>query len=293
MSTGIAISKYRRVFRKGLELAMLSFIFFLAAPVLTASGKTKPIDDFFTTPETKLSPAPVFASRTPRPANPSALGLEDGEMPRQEIIGTLPTLTEDQRKQMRKYFDDMNKQNRAVTDQIPIFEKRLKELSATKAKPAATSAQTSPTTPPSTTEIGHMPTASNSAQHASDDSQVGALAVQNAPGIAMDALTAGAGEQNMRPLMSMSEPPPTAPSRFELIVKQAGGEARSMTNIDQVKTRIAALKLASKQNANTLSTQLSSLLSADQLNQVDKMRRGTLVITGDNSLSDRPDLTKR
>jgi hypothetical protein len=259
------------------KIGMSSFAVLLASTGfglssdLQAEAKNKSKPDIFSTPDTKQVSPPGFQNRPALPLSPNALGLDDGEMPNVDILNNLPSLSDDQRKQVRRYCDDSRKQNQLLSEQLNIFGKRLKELNAAK----------DGKTPPAPVLQGK---------------QVGSETNTGAPhGASVNSTElsmANQSEQNLKivavdiaPPNTRAAVPPPAPSRFELLTKRATEEASDMGSPDQVKARITVLKQATKDNANNLTAQVSALLSADQLAQFQAMRRGTLVINGDTTTS--------
>ncbi len=281
---------------------VLASLGLVPSSVQPAVAKDKNKADIFSTPDTKQNSPPGFKNRPPLPISPNALGLEDGEMPNQDILSNLPSLTEEQRKQVRRYCDESRTQNQFLADQLRIFETRLKELTPTKngKTPAVPVLQAKPVTSEANSRKGASSGTATGVGMGTGTGTGTGTGIGNGTGSGFGVVT-GASPTDLAmvnqvehtsklagtnaPTLGVSALPPPAPSRFALLTQRATEEASHMSSPDQAKAKVADLKQAMKDNASNLTAQVCALLSADQLAQFQAMRRGTLVINGETTAS--------
>ena len=114
-------------------------------PAALAKSHQQPLN-IFSKEDPKTPGVPKFKGRPEQPSSGSMSMMNtDGEMPRREIIQAIPSLRDDQRKIINKYFDQTQKSVGPIDDQIRAAEAKLKELKAAK---AAALAPSSPGTGP-------------------------------------------------------------------------------------------------------------------------------------------------
>ena len=115
-----------------------------SGPAANAKSHQQPLN-IFSAEDPKTPGGPKFKGRPDQSAAGSmSMMSTDGEMPRREIIQAIPSLREDQRKVINKYFDQTQKAVGPVDDQIRSAEARLKELRAAKTAALTPNSQGAP-----------------------------------------------------------------------------------------------------------------------------------------------------
>jgi len=210
-----------------------------ALSVLPGDARSKHADNFFSPPTAQGQESPKFKDR-PQPQNSSGMVSADGEMPRQDMITSIPSLTEAQRKAIRELFVESRKQTQPLNDQIGVIEKQVKAAAATKEKISAPKA------------------------------------VASTPSASSTPATPSASSTPATP--STSSTPVTPPTPSPSATPSAPPSETAQLSVDVLNAELSGLKQAVKDKANKLSQQINGVLTSDQMSELEAMRKGTLII---------------
>ena len=190
------------------------------APAQSALARSKPKINFFAAPESQPAPVPSYSgNRTASPTDANSMIGATGESPRTDLIRSLPSLTNDQRKQLSAAFDDERKQTQPLSRKISTLQKLIRDRKNKKSSATA----------PDTATIA-----------ANRDTSVR---------------------------------PKTDDDETEL--------ASAFSTPEEMQAQVETLKGVVKEHSIELSRAIMSILSPEQLKELEAMRKGTLMIESD------------
>jgi hypothetical protein len=260
-------------------LSILSVLLLLNAGVssLPVEARSKNADSFFSAPDTAGKEIPSFKDRPQSAQNSTGMVSAEGEMPRQDIINSLPSLTEPQRKAIRELFDQSRKAVQPLNDQIGVLEKQVKLATDSTEKKATALPNTAlknavPANASSTNAAAANATALKNAVPANASSTNAAVA--NATAL-KNAVPASASSTNAAVANSTASKIAVAPNT---IPSTAAAPESAQLPIEVLNAELSGLKQAVKDGATKLSHQIAAILTASQVSELEAMRRGTLII---------------
>jgi hypothetical protein len=241
--------------QKRLQVGLCVIALLSLVPFDLCQAKSKGKDkaqpaDVFTPPAEMTANIPTFVDGSGQPLKPFDATGADGSEPNIDVIRRLPSLTGPQRKALDKLLADSRVQKAALQDGIKSMQSQLKNRQTSSNKPGA-KPQPNALTKPAISFTPAKPQVANAAGQEMDN----AMEMQQQ------------GEMREQETM-VQEPPP------EEEIK-----AKIQSSTDQIK------------QANKQLWQFAvSVLTAQQRDELDKMRHGQLMITtanGSQSLTDK------
>jgi hypothetical protein len=120
------------------------------------SNSKQPPPLFFSTPETTQAELPKFKGKPDAAPVMNEFGVEDGQMPNRDTLVNIPGITDAQRKDIDRSFEEVRKLVGPIDEQINLLQKRASDL---KGKSATAKQPTSGMAPPANQAAASVPAA--------------------------------------------------------------------------------------------------------------------------------------